>query len=83
MEMKYCMDGCTTSPVESNNNTIKHGAFKINSNMNLDKTAQRLLDGINTRLQRQKNKALREVNSVNRASRAHTIRSTSFTRDRD
>ena len=47
LNITNCMDACTTSPVESNNNTIKHGPSPINAKMNLDTTMTRLLGGIN------------------------------------
>jgi hypothetical protein len=72
MEMRNCMDACTTSPVESNNNAIKHGSFAVHCNMNLDKATQRMLNGFNSRLRRRKNRACRAVNKTNRASRAPT-----------
>ena len=72
MEMKNCMDACTTSPVESNNHAIKHGAFKVTSNMNIDKVIQRLLDHVNARLRKRKKNAIRQVNQVSKASRAPT-----------
>ena len=40
-EIKCGMDACTTSPVESNNNAIKHGPSGINSKMNLSKSVTR------------------------------------------
>ena len=72
MGMKNCMDACTTSPVESNNNAIKHGAFKVTSNMNIDKVTKNLMNHINSRLRKRRHKAIRQVNQVSKASRAHT-----------
>ena len=45
-ELTNCMDACTTSPVESNNNALKHGPSKITSTMNIDKSTVRLLTGM-------------------------------------
>ena len=50
MDIRNCMDACTTSPVESNNNTIKYGALGTHANMNLDKSTQRMIDEFNGRL---------------------------------
>ena len=72
MEMRNCMDASTTFPAESNNNAIKHGAFSIHSNMNLDTATQRLLGGINSRLVRQRNNAHRELIRSNLALSAPT-----------
>ena len=33
MDIRNCMDACTTLPVESNNNSIKHGTFGTHTNM--------------------------------------------------
>ncbi|KAL7543722.1 hypothetical protein ACHAXR_013004 [Thalassiosira sp. AJA248-18] len=71
-EVMNCMDACTTSPVESNNNALKHGPSKISSNMNVDNATVRLLDGINTRLKRRHYQAKRELNRRNMASQAPT-----------
>ena len=66
------MDACTTSPVEANNNTLKHGPAAINAKMNLDNTIVKLMGGINNRFQRRKKKARRELYSTNYASCAPT-----------
>ena len=66
------MDACTTSPVEANNNAVKHGPSKINARMNLDKSTQRLIKGINDRFARRRNMAKRELNKSNTASSAPT-----------
>ena len=71
-ELKCGMDACTTSPVESNNNAIKHGPSGINSKMNLSKSVTRLLAGINNRYKRRKNLAKRQEYLLNLASRAPT-----------
>ena len=70
--VKCCMDACTTSPAESNNNTIKHGSFPISSKLNLSNSVQRLLKGINKRLERRRNQAIREEYITNKASCAPT-----------
>ena len=67
-----CMDACTTSPVESNNNAVKHGPSRVNARRNLDETVNRLIKGINTRFSQRNNKAKREVNRNNTASCAPT-----------
>ena len=66
------MDACTTSPIESNNNTIKHGPSAINAKMNLDTTMTQLLGGINCRSERRKKIARHELYSINFASCAPT-----------
>ena len=63
-----CMNTCTTSPVESNNNTIKHGPSAINAKMNLDTTMTQLLGGINCQFERHKTNARRELYNTNFAS---------------
>ena len=47
MDIRNCMDACTTSLVELNNNSIKHGSFGDHANMNLDKSTQKMIDGFN------------------------------------
>ena len=71
-DIKNCMDVCSTSPVEGNNCVIKHGPSFINFRMNLDKTIYRRMQGINNRLQRRRNRVLRELNKFNQASCAPT-----------
>ena len=66
------MDACTTSPVESANNSIKHGPWKVHSNMNLDRATKRMLSGIDARLSRRRNAAQRELNKSSYYSRAPT-----------
>ena len=51
MDRKNCMDSCTTSPVESQNNAIKHGPNAVSSNMNMDRSTGKMLEGVNNRLQ--------------------------------
>ena len=67
MDIRNCMDACTTSPVESNNNSIKHGAFGTHTNMNLEKGTQRMIDGFNSRLCCCRNIAVRETHEENNA----------------
>ena len=66
------MDACTTSPVESNNNSIKHGSYAVHANMNLDKSTERMIDGFDNRLRRRRNTARRDMLMTNNASCAPT-----------
>lgn len=68
-DIKDCLDACTTSPVESNNNAIKHGPNFVNSKMNLDKTVLRLLTGIQERLRKRLDEAEMELHKTNYSSR--------------
>ena len=70
--IKDCMDACTTSPVESNNNTVKHGPSFVNARMNLDNSICKLTNGVNLRLNRRRHAAEREMNKTNKASCAPT-----------
>ena len=72
LNITNCMNACTTSPVESNNNTIKDGPSAINAEMNLDNTMTRLLSGINCCCERCKKHARRELYNTNFASCAPT-----------
>ena len=72
MDTHNSMDACTTSPVESANAAIKHGPNKVHSNMNLDKSTRKMIEGFNRRLKRRKNQALRDLGLTNLASRAPT-----------
>ena len=72
LNITNCMDACTTSPVKSNNNTLKHGPSAINAKMNLDKTMKRLLGGINCRFEPRKKTARHELYKTNYASCAPT-----------
>ncbi len=45
--LRNCMDAMTTSPVESCNHSVKHGSFAVHSNMKLDMTCAKILDGAN------------------------------------
>ena len=67
-----CMDALTTSPVESSNCALKHGSHAIHSNMNLDNTCTRALDGVQNKIQRRRNAAEREMARTNNASRGVT-----------
>ena len=66
------MDAMTTSPVESCNNSIKHGSHSVHSNMNLDTTCTKVLEGAQARIQRCRNLAEREMATFNHASRGIT-----------
>ena len=72
MDRKNCMDSCTTSPVESQNNAIKHGPNAVSSNMNMDRSTGKMLEGVNNRLQERRNHAFRELNHSNHSSSAPT-----------
>ena len=72
MDIRNCMDACTTSPVESANNSLKHGPRKVNSNMNIDRATKQMLNGIDSRLERRRNSANRAMNRSSYASRAPT-----------
>ena len=66
------MDHMTTSPVESINNSVKHGPSFVNSRMNLEKSIERLLSGITERLRRNALNAKKELGMHNYASQAPT-----------
>lgn len=72
MDILHCNEACTSSPAESMNSTIKHGPIATNSNLSLNKSASRMVDGINTRLDRRSADAVREMNSTYYASCAPT-----------
>jgi len=72
MNIRNCMDALTTSPVESSNNSLKNGRYAINSNMHLNKSVKRMLDGINDRLSRKRHKAQRDINKKPLWSLSHT-----------
>ena len=61
LHITNCMDTYTTSPVELNNNAIKHGPSAINARTNLDNTMKKLLGGINCRFEWRKRKARCEL----------------------
>lgn len=66
--IKDCMDACTTSPVEANNNTVKHGPMRINSRFDIDRSVFKLMSGVNIRLRNRRNSALRQLGLTNKAS---------------
>ena len=72
MVIRNCMDACTTSPVESANASIKHGPWKVHSNMGLDVSTNRMVDGIESRLDRRQGAAHRELKRTSYSSRAPT-----------
>ena len=72
MDSRNCLDACTTSPVESANNAIKHGPNKVSSNMNLDRSTERMISGVNRRLDKRRNQAFRDMNLRNQSSCAPT-----------
>ncbi len=61
------MDAMTTSPVESCNHLMKHGSILDHSNMNLDMTCAKVLDGANMRIQHRRNAAELEMSTFNHA----------------
>ena len=56
--LQCSMEACTISPAESMNCALKHKSLKLSSMMNLDKSLNRLIDGISTRLRNRKKWAL-------------------------
>ncbi len=74
MDRKNCMDAMTTSPAESNNNAIKHSTTTANSRKNIDGMMSDVVRGINSRLHRRRNEALRELGQNNTSSRAPTMK---------
>ena len=72
MEIRNCMDAMTTSPVESCNSALKHGSHAVHSNMNLETTCKKTLDGIHNKIQRRRNAAEREIARRNNSSRGTT-----------
>ena len=66
------MDACTTSPAESQNNSLKHKSSNVNSRMNLSTSVRKVVDGISDRLERRKSKADRELSQTNMSSQAPT-----------
>ena len=50
MDMRNYIGAGITSPMESNNNYIKHGLFAVHLNKNLDKSTQQMIDGFSIRL---------------------------------
>ena len=49
MDISNCNRVCTSSPSESMNSCLKEGPSKSNNNMNLNKSTQQMMVGINTR----------------------------------
>ncbi len=49
MKIRNCMDAMTTSPVESCNKALKYGLHSIHSNMNLETTCGRVLNGADSK----------------------------------
>ncbi len=70
--LRNCKDAMTTSLVKSCNHLVKHGSFAVHSNMNLDMTCAKILDGANIRIQQQRNVAEVEMENFNHASRGIT-----------
>ncbi len=62
------MDAMTSSLVESCNHSVKHCSFSVHSNMNLDMTCTKILDGANIRIQQRRNLAEVEMAKFNHAS---------------
>ena len=62
----------TTSPIEIQNNVIKHGHEGVNARTNLNKTIEKATKGTNRRLEKQNTKAMRAMGMTNLASRAPT-----------
>ena len=72
IDIKRCMDAKTTSPAESQNSLIKSGPSKIASNMNIDKSINRLLKGITNRYNIRLKSACQELAQRNYSSCAPT-----------
>ena len=66
------MDAMTTSPVEGNNNAIKHGPNRIHSNMHLSQSLPQIYAGVDSRIQRSHNEAIRNIGKTSYSSRAST-----------
>ena len=49
MDIRNCSEAGTSSPAESMNSCLKGGPSKVHSNMNLDRSTQQMMEGINTR----------------------------------
>lgn len=65
-----CMDAMTTSPVEGNNNAIKHGPNRIHSRMHLNTALPNVYAGINSRIDRSTKQAKRDLTRTSYSSRA-------------
>ncbi len=66
------MYAMTTSSVESCNHSVNHSSFSVHSNMNLDITCAKVLDGANTHIQQQRNSAELEMAKFNHVSHGIT-----------
>ena len=71
-DLHNCMDAETTSPVVSNNSSIKGGSKKTHVNMNLDRTASQIITHTDNRLSDRTFAANRQLNYHYLASAAHT-----------
>ena len=56
-DIKNCVDASTTSPIESNNSTVKQGPARVVLNMNLNTVNVRLMRGVVNQLRRRQNEA--------------------------
>ena len=72
MDHKCCMDACTTSPAESQNNSLKHKSSNVNARVNLSTSVRKVVDGTSDCLERRKSKADRELTQTNMSSQAPT-----------
>ena len=70
MDRTCCMDACTTSPAESQNNSLKHKSSNVNSRMNLSTSVRKVVDGISDRLERRKSKVDHELTQTKMSSQA-------------
>ena len=66
-----CMDSETTSPVESQNSTIKQ-KLGVNANMDIHRGIEKITENTNRSIHQQKDGALRSLNQVNLLSRSPT-----------
>ena len=71
-QIRNSNDASTTSPVESANSWMKSGDVNVDSNMNANNSTTRVVRGINNRLKKRKNEAMREVKKTYKASCAPT-----------
>ena len=65
-QIRNSNDASTTSPVESANSWMKSGDVNVDSNMNANNSTTRVVRGINNRLKKRKNEAMREVKKLTR-----------------
>ena len=70
MDQKNSIDTGITSPVESNNNAIKHALSTTNSRINIDEAMCGILDGIITKVGCRQKQVGRKLYKNNVASRA-------------